>query len=97
MKQHRESLKKAAEDNWKKKEASQAPPRDAFKMRQFKNVQSKLKVDLQMQSAREDVRAQTAEGQHSASFSRIQSARQRRASNAGAPPSDNGIAFGRTQ
>ena len=51
-----------------------------------------------MQSAREEVRAQTAEGQHSASFQRIQSARQRRSSNAGPPPTDDKvIAFGRTQ
>ena len=38
MKQHRESLQKTAEANWKKKEEAQAAPKDAFKMRQFKNV-----------------------------------------------------------
>lgn len=56
MKSNRESLKKATEAHQKKKEALNAPQKDAFKMKQFKNVTSKLREDLQMQSARGEIR-----------------------------------------
>ena len=98
MKEHRDALKKAADANWKKKEdASQAPPKEAFKMRQFQNVQSRLRDDRQQQSARDDVRAQTAEGQAGA---RGFSARERRTYGgavAGVNPGATGgaVAFGR--
>ena len=97
MKQHREALKKATEANWKKKEDAEMPPRDAFKMRKFQNVGSKIREDLQQQSARDDIRAQTAEAQAGA---RGFSARDRR-THGGAPIAVNpsatggGVAFGR--
>lgn len=100
MKQHREALKKAAEANWQKKEAaSQAPPKEAFKMRKFQNVSSKVQQDLQQQSARDDIRAQTAEGPTGA---RGFSARERR-TYGGAPAAVNPgatggrVAFGRAR
>ena len=35
IKLHRDSLKKTAEANWKKKEEALAPAKDTFKLRQF--------------------------------------------------------------
>ena len=61
MKQHRDNLKRTAEDNWKKKEeASQAPPKDLFKMKKFQNVTSRLRDDQIQQMERDDIRPQTA-------------------------------------
>lgn len=43
MKEHRDFLKKKTEENQQWEEHSKLPPKQSFKMRQFSNVQSKVK------------------------------------------------------
>lgn len=61
MKEQREFLKKKTEENQKKQELSKMAPKEAFKMRQFSNVQSKVRQDINDQNVHEEIRPQTAQ------------------------------------
>ena len=73
MKEQRDLLRKKTEENQKRQQMSKLPPKEAFKLKQFSKVQSRVKQEIQHQNTQDELRPQTA--QPTRNFLRAGSAR----------------------